>query len=361
MKCSVILTVAALVTLTVGAAFADEADVGVSNRIPKTIAEKLLQAADRQANQAAEKQMALENGRLNQIHKALSKERAKLEEQLKSQPEYADYRSAADQLLRERPKSEQEARQQAEAFAQLHQRYRDMYVRAYKAARIDERKVIAVLSQAYGARVVPIKGAPGAYRVLDGGPQRRSPKQACPGPPYPELSASTYKRSYGVVVIHNRASATPSTGKFHCTGGVVTAAVAKNGAVVGRFVQVPPGRSKLIVTARIHAAYRMSAYAFFGASGAQANATVQTVGIYPSPGVQTASERLARVIAPLFWGASEHGEKVVYVTKTFTIPTRGGWYLIQAGGSTSSFGILGGAADVRNGGTALEICYRSER
>jgi hypothetical protein len=305
--------------------------------VPKEVVEQFRQEADRESKQASERRQAESKAALEQIEKALAKERASVEGQLKKQPDYAAYRKALDPLLARKPNTAAEVREQTKALAQLHRQHQKMYVTAYRAAQIDEKRVLDVLSRACRAKVAPIQGGPGTYRVLvpdtSGAPAQKG--GVSHAPPYPGYSGSQHTYGWGTMggPIENYADATPATGRCHMYATAFAAGPYASGswndASVGSFFLFSASHSKkLTVTIKTRAAYDVTAFALGGGSYADAHLFMRTGG-------PTSRKTLAWVLAPLLWLAEESGNEYEEFTKTSDISSSAIYCGVRAGAETS--------------------------
>jgi hypothetical protein len=350
------LAAAAVAAIVASGAVLAQAGGKISRNVSKESRLKLDRAADRAAAEDDASQTKLLRSYVDRVQRELQSERAALEAQLKKQPEYSAYKKALDALVKKSPGkslSAREAQEQAKALSALHGKYAAMYRSAYKAAKIDDARVLSVLTKHAPARAKLKKLSDGVY-VLHHHYQdeKPAPKTAfCFKQPYD--TAATSKTSDGVVLI-NTASATASNGRFDLAGWAHFGGLGRNRGVVGSYFQVPAGFTRVKVTAKVQVNHRFYTMSMPGIGSAGGDVAIELTGTQ----TQRQTKSLGTVISPLLWYASNEGNEEHLVTRTFTIPANGGDYLVRAGARTT-FACVGNAfGEAFVNGDVYEICVQ---
>jgi hypothetical protein len=216
---------------------------------------------------------------------------------------------------------------QAAALAQAFNQRKKGVEDALKDANIDPAKVAGVARKLFGnnqalrddllgtlvARTTPIKSAQqqGAL-VLKA----------------PFIKTETDENSADVVST-NVALASLS-GNLTLIGQTSVLGAGTNRALVGNFVTLPSGFSKLRVTVKLHESHTLSAGAVLGGAHAAADILIEVTGGSNSQ-TQSSATNISTVIAPVIFTNTDKGTADHLVSKTFTIPSTGGEFFIRAG------------------------------
>jgi hypothetical protein len=127
----------------------------------------------------------------------------------------------------------------------------------------------------------------------------------------------------------NLAQATLS-GNLTLLGQTAVLGAGTNRALVGNFVTLPSGFSKVRVTVKLKVTHSLTAGALVGGAHAATDVLIEVTGGNNSQ-TQSGVTNVSTVVAPLIALGTDKGSADHLVSKTFTIPTTGGEFFIRAG------------------------------
>jgi len=334
-----------------------EVKPGVSKKSQET----LRKAADRNAARDLAIQQKKRQASVMALQKALKAERQALDAAMKKQPTYAAYKKELDRILAVKPRDTKQARSRSNAIEQLNKKYEPMFKKAWSDAGLSERLIVEKVAKCFhfkpccririGLFGIPIIDCSACQPVEEPAEQL----SFCAEPPYDTRATSDNSH---LVVIHNSQSASAATGDFGLNGATIFAGLGMNRAVVGDYVTVPAGYTRLKVRAKVRMDYNLMAVGIGGVGYSQADLRLELTGTNNS--TQSHNHVAALAVAPVLWHnrVTSDGE-TYFIEKTFTISSGGGEYLVRAGGTTTFGGLLNGGSTARETGNVEEICIEA--
>jgi hypothetical protein len=328
----------------------------IKRGVTKQKATALLKAAkandQKQESQAAKARKAAAAG----VDEGLKKERAALQAKLKSQPEFQTLQKELNTILKGgkgKKATPQQHKERTKALTQVFAKHKPLLDKAFQDAQVDEDHIAAVVGKQLGAGVLLRKRLLATFTV--------APPAASPVPPAaktlalrPPYESTDTAESSDLVALSNDATADKDKGVVTLNSGASFAGGGNIRAVVGDFITIPNGFTKLQVTMKLNESHDLLVSAILGYSQASVDALVELTG-GPNNQTQSQNTNLSTVVAPLLFAAHDESTSDQLITKTFNVPRTGGEFLVRGGVRGSFISASAGQANLFEFATVKEI------
>ena len=333
----------------------------VKQGVSKKSAELLRKTADHNAVRDLTIQQKSREASLKALQSALKVDRQALDVAMTKQPNYASYKKALDGILAVKPRDMKQAQSRSLAIAQLNKKYEPMFKKAWSDAGLSERSIVEKVAKCFHFKpCCRIKIGPFGIPLIDCSECQPVDEPAeelsfCAQPPYD--TRATSNNSHLIAGTFEQ-SASANSGNFRLKGLTLYGGLGTNRAVVGDYVTVPAGYTRLKVRAKIRMNHHLRAIGLLGGVGyAQADLRLELTGTNGSS--QSHNHMAGLAVAPLMWVNIVNGDDTYFIEKTFTIPSGGGEYLVRAGGTTMFGSLLIGGSRAEETGNVEEICIEA--
>jgi hypothetical protein len=316
-------------------------DGSIKLGVSKKAADALLKAATNNDKAQEAKAAKIRAAIGTALDKDLKQERALVAAALQKHPDFAAFTAELKKLEQQsqgKKLSLKDLIERNTALAQIFGKHQKLFDDVLKQAKVDQGKVTAAVRKQFGA-VALIEGKLGTLlasaKAIKAVPLPSNSFVLKP----PFVKTETDESSSDIVSTNIAQAAL--TGNLTLVGNTAALGGGSNRALVGNFITVSSGKSKLQVTVKLHEQHNLVASALFGGAHAAADVLIEVTGGTGSD-TQSQATNISTVIAPVFFFARDQGTADHVVTKTFTIASSGGEFFVRAG-MRSDFEAGGGA------------------
>jgi hypothetical protein len=329
----------------------------------------LKRAADKAAKIDAAKRQRSQAMAVKKAESRIAGDMAKLRKSLERQPGYADYKKEFDRLTSMKTRGAKQERSRRAALLNLQRKHGKMMTASFKDSGISSKKIASQLVSSIVGRLFscidfdfdPFGGFSVDWSDCFDTPDDNSsnndpePTNICLTAPYSEWSTSNNQNLTAFLFDE---MANDNTGEVSLDSLALLAGQGNNRAVVGDYVTIPAGFSRVKVTVKYRMSYYVSSLGIYGGVGtSSANLRMELTGLNNQSSIRETT--IGSSTSAVMWMNFNELENEPYtMQETFNINSSGGQFLIRAGISSNCLAVVGGGSAYMDGNVE-EICIEA--